>query len=116
MAGKTDPQRYWCRRPMGYAGTDLDRGQIFTPAGAPNDEKLERLGYMVPVDRSALTYTCAECGAEFVGEGERRGHGDKRHYRAPLNPFEEDQRAEREERMLQQTAPLYLDQTAAARA
>lgn len=114
MADESGAQRYWCRRPMGYAGTDLDRGQVFTPVGAINDEKLERLGYMVPLDASIQTHTCAECGAEFTGIGERQGHGDKRHRAASLNPFEEDQRAEREERMLQQAAPLYLDKTAAA--
>ncbi len=92
MAGKSDQKRYWARRPMGYAGLELDRGQVFTPVGAPNDEKLERLGFMVQLERTDSVVTCAECGADFVGDGERRGHGDKRHLARSLNPFEEDQR------------------------
>jgi hypothetical protein len=114
MAGKADAPRFFARRPFVYAGTDLDRGQVFTTVGAINDEKLERLGYMAPLDGRPTLYTCAECGVEFVGEPERRGHGDKRHSGRTLSPLEEDQRAEREARMLEQVAPLHLDRTAAA--
>lgn len=116
MAGKSssDPQRYYARRPMGYSGRDLDRGQVFPLAGAPNDEKLERLGFMAPLDKAEPVYACAACGAEFVGEPERRGHGDKRHRAYPLDAREEDRLADREERFLEQAAPLYLDKTAAA--
>lgn len=116
MARTSEQQRYFARRPMGYSGRELDRGQVFMPVGALNDERLERLGYMAPLDKAEPAYACASCGAEFTGEPERRGHGDKRHRAAPLNPFEEDRLAEREERFLEQAAPLYLDKTAAARA
>lgn len=114
MPGKTETVRCYARRPFGYDGKELDRGQVFMVVGAPNDEKLGRLGFMVPLEGRVQLYTCAECGAEFVGEPERRGHGDKRHLSRPLSPFEEDQRAEREERFLQQAAPLHLDRSAAA--
>jgi hypothetical protein len=66
--------------------------------------------------RDASTVTCAPCGAEFIGDGERRGHGDKRHRVRSLDPREEDRLVDREERVLEQVAPLYLDKTAATRA
>lgn len=113
MAGKTDAPRSYARWPLTYVGTELDRGQVFPLAGAVNDEKLTRLGFIAPLDAKATTYTCAECGAEFVGELERRGHGDKRHSGRVLSALEEDQRADREERMLTQVAPLYTERSAA---
>jgi hypothetical protein len=117
MAGKaTDAARFWARRPFDYGRLSLDRGQVFAPTGSAHDERLERLGYMVPLGRDASTVTCAPCGAEFIGDGERRGHGDKRHRVRSLDPREEDRLVDREERVLEQVAPLYLDKTAATRA
>ena len=93
------------RRPMGYKGQEIDRGQVFELADARNDEKLLRFGYVGEVDKKEATYDCSDCGARFVGESERRAHGDKRH-RGPLTPQEEDAIADREERIVLETAPL----------
>jgi hypothetical protein len=66
--------------------------------------------------RRAETYRCAHCGAEFIGIGERTGHGDARHKVRDLTPDEEDALIERRERIEQELAPLYLDKTKAAQA
>jgi len=102
-------RRYWAKRPFGYAGQDLDRGQIVELISARNDEKLIRLGYFAPVEKKAETFRCAVCGAEFIGPAERTYHGDKRHSGKVLTPEEEDRRAEREERLMEELAPLNLD-------
>jgi len=110
------PKRVWARRHFDYAGRELDRGQVYELVGARNDEKLVRLGFVAEVERKAETWQCSECGAEFVGEAERQGHGQKRH-RARVftpDPDQEDQRAEREERLLDEVAPFYLDKTTAS--
>lgn len=108
-------KRHFVRWPFGYNGQDLDRGQVLTLAGLVNDEKLVRLGYVGELGLKAETFRCAVCGAEFVGTGERTGHGDKRHKMRDLTPYEEDERVGREERMLQEVAPLNLGNTAAVR-
>lgn len=117
MAGRSDQPRYAVRRTvggsLGYNGRTLDRGQLFTIDGIPGDERLERLGFIERIDGKPDAYPCAECGAEFLGEPARRAHGDVRHRVSPLSPFDEDRLVEREERLLEQTAPLYLDKTAA---
>lgn len=113
MAGKD--RRFFARWPMTYEHLILDRGQVFSPMGLRNDEKLERLGYMAPLEAKAETVMCSECGGEFIDELTRRGHGDKRHRSVPLTPDEEDRLADREERQLQAIAPLYLENTAASR-
>lgn len=107
---------FWARRPLGYGGVEYDRGQVLELGGLINDEKLVRLGYVAPLEERAKTYPCRECGKEFVEMPMRDAHGDKRHIAGPLDPLEEDERAEREERMLSQAAPLYLDKTTASRA
>jgi len=99
-------KKYWARRPFDYAGKELDRGQIVELIGARNDEKLVRLGYVAPVERKAEIYQCAVCGAEFIGLAERTHHGDKRHSGKVLTPEEEDRQAEREERLMEELAPL----------
>lgn len=109
MAGKT---LYWATRPFGYAGQELDRGQIFELAGARNDEKLVRLGYVQPYQgKVGDLVECAGCGGLFLGHNERIQHYEKRH--VAHDPFTEDEMAEREERRLAEVAPLNLDQTAA---
>jgi len=102
-------RRYWARRPFNYAKEELDRGQIVELVGARNDEKLVRLGYFAPVEKKAETYQCAVCGAEFIGLTERDYHGKKRHSNKKLTPEEEDRQAEKEERMMEELAPLNLD-------
>jgi hypothetical protein len=110
----SDAPRMVARQPFDYGRLALDRGQVFTLAGAPNDEKLTRLGYVIPLERDATTYECGKCGGVFNGIAERTAHGKKRHPDRVLTPEEEDERDEREERMLDQAAPLYMDKTKAA--
>lgn len=112
-------QRYVARWPMDYgvkATVSLDAGQVFTLEGARNDEKLLRLGYCRPMERGETTYACGECGAEFIGVAERTAHGQKRHRGYELTPAQEDEEAEREERRLLATSPLYVGNAAAAQA
>lgn len=107
-------QQVYARRPFGYAGKELDRGQVFELAGARNDERLLRLAYVEAwKGKKADLHECAACGALFVGGNERQGHYEKRHLRVDLTPAEEDARAEREERFLAEVAPLALDKVAA---
>lgn len=109
MAGKV-----WAKRPIGYGTQEIDRGQVFDLAGARNDEKLLRLGYIAPYEGKPKDLVeCAACGAQFIGGDERRGHYEKRHVRA-LSPEEEDARADREERFLTEVAPLHLEKTEAS--
>lgn len=115
MAGKQ--QRYWARRPMGYTDDEAwEHGQVVALRSMGNDEKLLRLGYVRPLDGGAQTFQCAECGKEFIEAGLRTRHGDRAHRpQSALNPLQEDERAVREERFLEQVAPLHLEQTAASR-
>lgn len=112
--GATEALPYVARWPIGYGEQSLDRGQVFQLGGQVNDEKLIRLGYVLPLERGAERYQCAECGAEFVGIAERTAHGRDRHSGRILSPEEEDRAIDRRERMLQEIAPLNLDKTAAS--
>lgn len=108
-------QRYIAKRPFGYGRIAmLDRGQVFELDNQPNDEKLIRLGYVNEFPAGYETYTCAECGSEFVGTSERSAHGRERHVERDLTPQEEEERSDRQERMLAQVAPLNLDKTIAS--
>jgi hypothetical protein len=110
MAGKV-----WAKRPIGYGNQEIDRGQVFDLAGARNDEKLLRLGYIAPFEGKPKDLVeCAACGAQFIGGDERRGHYEKRHVRV-LSPEEEDARIDREERFLNEVAPLRMEMTEASR-
>ena len=108
MAGKGT--RVWARRPLGYAGKEYDRGQVFPLAGAINDPKLLKYGYVAPLEKGQEKelFECRLCGALFVGDVERSAHGKKAHSGRVLNPYEEDLAAEREEKMLQEQAPLTI--------
>lgn len=104
----------WAKRPFGYGALDLDRGQVFPLAGARNDERLLRLGYVDTWDgKEKDLHECAACGAKFIGGNERQGHYEKRHLRV-LTPAEEDARVEREERFLNEVAPLRMEMTEAS--
>lgn len=102
--------KVWARRPLGYNGVEYDRGQVFTLAGAINDQKLLKYGYVMPLEKGQEKdlYECRKCNAVFIGEVERDHHGQKKHSGRESTPFEEDAAAEREERMLQEVAPLNL--------
>ena len=110
-------EEHWAKRPFGYCGQELDRGQVFEFTGARNDEKLKRLGYVNEVPKGATLHECRSCGARFVDEHMRDLHGRQRHPERPrqFSPQEEDARAEREEKMLETVAPLNWENTAAAR-
>lgn len=113
MAGGT---RVWAKRPFGYGRYPrLSRGQVFELGTQPNDEKLMRLGYVEELTKDVTTFQCAICGAEFIGESERLSHGRIDHPTRERTPLEEDQLLDREEKFLNEVAPLNLDNTAASK-
>ena len=100
----------WARRPFKYAGLQLDRGQIFELRGAVNDASLLALGYVQEIARKQPLSECAGCGAKFTEAALRDAHGKKQHSLGrPLTPMEQDARREREERLMEQVAPLNLE-------
>ena len=107
--------KVWAKRPIGYNGQNIDRGQVFDLVSARNDEKLVRLGYVeVWAGKAKDLHDCAACGAQFIGGNERQGHYERRHL-SVLTPEEEDARAERDERFLNEVAPLRMEMTEASR-
>ena len=110
MAGTGKGTKVWARRPLGYAGKEYDRGQVFALAGAINDPKLLKYGYVAQLEKGQEKdlFECRLCGAQFIGDVERSAHGKKAHSGRELNPFEEDLAAEREEKMLGEIAPLKI--------
>lgn len=107
-------QKFWAKRPFDYNGQSLDRGQVFEMVGARLDEKLVRLGYVAELAKKTQLHECANCGAQFVGLGERQGHYEERHIQHFLSPEEEDARWERKEKMLETVAPINFANAAAA--
>lgn len=120
---------YWARRPFGYDGDDLDRGQVLGLRGQVNDRKLDRLGYIVALRKTDEVMPCRYCAAQFIDLNTLNAHGAKRHTdkerRADV-PFSqrgatvddtaaESQQFEREQAQMDQIAPLNLDKTEAAR-
>ena len=105
----------FARWPQTYGGQKHDRGQLIELCGLPNDEALDRLGYVADVPRDTTLKECGVCGAKFIDESSRNGHAERRHREHYLTPEEEDQEIEREEALLHKTAPLNLDKTAATR-
>jgi hypothetical protein len=107
-------EEFYATRPFEYNGRDLDRGQILGELdGCRNDEKLVRLGYVAKVPNGTFS-ECGKCGARFIDQPLRNGHVKRRHARhRPVDPRLEDIEFEREERKLQQVAPLNLDKTTA---
>lgn len=120
---------YWARRPFGYLGADLDRGQIIALQGGINDKKLDRLGYIIALRRSDEVFLCRYCPSKFVDLNTLNAHGARRHSDKDLRaqvPFSprgatvdenaaETQQFEREQKMADQIAPLNYDKTEAAR-
>lgn len=132
----------FCKRAMGYNGKSLARGQVFKSAGLLNDERLYRLGYVgIVVPKTAL-FPCRVCGAEFIDQGLRDGHGREAHevktfvpspppsresgesadmYQNRLDEWakqagaQADKHAERRDKVENDVAPLRLDNTAASR-
>ena len=105
---------YMARRSFGYGDRKLDRGEVLQLAGAKNDEKLIRLGY-VQAWKGKKAVECGLCQRRFTDEATRATHGQFSHDEAPRDAREEDQLDDRRERYEQTVAPLYLDKTAASR-
>lgn len=111
--------KVYCRIPHEYMpGKKLMQGQVVPLAGAVNDEKLVRLGYLVKYDKSVhgALVQCGKCGEQFIGGNFLQGHGDKIHpmRERGLTPMQEDQQAtQQDERILKQTPP-FLEKTAAS--
>ena len=120
---------YWARRPFGYDGQDLDRGQIVAFVNLRGDEKLIRLGYVLSLLPKDKPLACRYCAGQFIDLNHLNAHGEKRHAtkeRRPEVPFSERgatvddtaadaQRLEREQQRLDTEAPLNLDKTTASR-
>jgi hypothetical protein len=98
-----------------YLGKPLDFGQLFELAGARNDEKLVRLGYVQEwTGKPKDAAKCRVCGAEFISESYRDRHGNARHSERALTPDQEDAQAERDDRFAAEVAPIAWEKTAAA--
>ncbi|MEO8483333.1 MAG: hypothetical protein ABI634_14060 [Acidobacteriota bacterium] len=131
---------YVARRPFTYDGTELDRDQIFTLTGQPNDEALVRLGYVKEFTGAPIA--CGECGHAFGSAGALQHHGTLRHrpqedqrpvmaarqpgesdfdYDRRRDAFEravvaqEESKAEADEAALEQARPLNWQNTRATR-
>lgn len=119
---------------FGYAGKNYDRGQVIELIGAPNDEKLLRLGYVsVLKEKSPRILECGECGAKFLEDSARVSHGRRHHPHrerlpemvpASLSPLGQlppgepevflDTEGDREDRRRMEDTPLFLDKTQAS--
>lgn len=109
-----DEQEYFCRWPLTYLGAELDWGQIFKLAKAPNDAKLIRLGYIKEFDpREYDRTTCPSCGADFTGHNAKIDHVRARHKH--MTEEQEDKHVDSLEKKLMQTSPLYLENSIASR-
>ena len=113
-----------------YHGTNYDRGQLLPMLGGPRDEQLQRMGYVQPApkEETYLRAQCGECGAWFLNEPFRDGHGRLRHS-ARFAPADldigsgmdgpdggaalRDVTGDADERRMQQQYPLYLQKTKA---
>jgi hypothetical protein len=136
---------YWARRPFRYGGVELDRGCVVRLAGKVNDEALVRLGYLAEVKKGQGTSECGTCVREFVDQTMRDAHVRRTHREESparrikniddLSPTERnrllsetldyrtegppplvgDNQPDREEQMLQEVAPLYVENSRANR-
>jgi len=130
------------RRSFRYAGASLIQGQAFSLVpDARNNEKLERLGFVAPLEKGLKLFACRVCGAEFVTERARERHGrfdhepaaappppPVKHPEESLDDYQtrveaygellgqlEDSRLDRRIKSEDAEAPLKFDQTAASR-
>ena len=76
-----DPaDRVWAIRPCLYGGRRLERGELFTLAGLPTDERLIAEHYVQRLLPKHQLYHCDPCNRDFVaGENfdlhRRTAHG-----------------------------------------
>jgi hypothetical protein len=137
---------HWAKRPFSYGPTgqvvQLDRGQAFKLLGLQNDSLLCDLGYVEMVDTGVTTFPCRECGAMFIDQRLRDGHGKRAHeereYVPPPVPTKHpeesaamyqnrldewakaagaaaDRHDARDDKILDQVAPIDVTKTAASR-
>lgn len=108
-------KRVYARRPHGYGDKQLDRGQVIELQNLRNDEKLQRLGFLMELPKNTSLRECNRCGAKFIDEGLRNAHYEKLHELGELlTPEDEDYLEESEEKELNEVAPLFLDKTKAS--
>src|SRR5213595_361959 len=100
---------------MEYAGQKLDRGQLFEMRGLVNDDKLVRLEYVYVVDKKTSILQCGVCGAEFIDLTTQNEQGNRSHRNRFMTPDEEDRQFDQQENMLNEVAPLNLENTSASR-
>jgi hypothetical protein len=99
---------------MVYAGIPVERGRVIALHGA-NDDKLVRLGYLVPLKTSDRTVRCGRCDAEFTAEMFLRAHGDAQHgERRELSPEEEDRRLQAADAKITSETPPFWENTLAS--
>lgn len=104
---------YYARRSFGYGrlpdGTvrDLDRGQVVSLGGYPNDKRLVELRYFeLLTSAEDELLSCGKCGARFIDEGSRTGHGSLRHRARPMSPEQEERFIEQREQKESALSPL----------
>lgn len=123
----------------------LDMDQVFELRGYRNDEMLTRLGFVASVSERATLVQCGRCGQRFISDSGLHWHGRRRHEVkaegsmrevAPgtVNPTMEsqhgarpqvlpahgidsdaDDEGQRLERMLDESRPVFWENTTAAR-
>jgi hypothetical protein len=86
--GLREGDPYVCRWPSGmiFSGLTLDLGQVFPLTLGRNTVDLVRLRYIEPVEGKPRLATCGVCGAQFLDDASRDGHGRKRHARQDESP------------------------------
>lgn len=98
---QTKGMRVFVKLPMGYGRYgNLSRGQVFTLEGAPNDDRLLRLGHVVRIGAKDEVYACGDCGAEFAAPGYRDAHGRIAHPYQELTEEDLERIEDREQALL----------------
>lgn len=78
--------KFWAKRPFGYGGQSLERGQVGRLTQSPNDRLLHDLGYLALLDDDVKPFPCRECGAEFLDQRLRDAHGKSAHEKNAYSP------------------------------
>lgn len=101
----TEEGFHFSRIPMGYAGQQIDRGQVFMPKpGARNNARMVEQGHMAAVEIGADVYECGRCGAGFISDMFRNAHGRLRH--SNLTPQQEDAMLDRMDEQIAQAGEI----------
>ena len=114
---------------MAYAKTPSSGTTAIETGTGVNDRKLDRLGYIVALRKSDDVFPCRHCEKKFVDLNTLNAHGSRRHSdkdarpNVPYSPrgvtvdetAADTQIFEREQKQMDQVAPLNLDKTEASR-